>query len=129
MSDAVNNVKSAGGFLEWKGGQTPNVGLMYLSLLCCGIPMIFQFHHFRNVLKEEFGVDDSMHWLAVIFNFYGFYLSYKQLKELEDARGITAPSAMPWWISLIFCISPFCVPVMLAKLMERLNVLIASKQQ
>ena len=118
---------SSAGFLDWKAGQEPNVGILYLCMCCCcGLPFLFKFHSLRNVMKDELGVDDSQHWLLVIIGIYGFYVSEKQLTELEASKGITNQSSMPLWVSIILF---FLWPVKLAEMMNRINVLVAAKQQ
>lgn len=118
---------SGAGFLEWKSGQEPNIGILYLCwCCCCGLPFLFKFHYLRNVLRDEFGMDDSMHWLMIIIGIYGFYVTAKQVESLENAAGITRTSSMPWWLPVFVF---FLWPVLMADLMKRINVLAAAKQQ
>jgi hypothetical protein len=114
------------GMIDWKIGEKPNLGMMYVGFCCLsGIPLICQLHAFRNVLKENFAdIDDSQHWLAVIISIYGLYLNDKQLKELEAAKNITAESKMPWWLPIIV---PALWPLALADQMNRLNALVEQK--
>ena len=116
-------MNESGGFLDWKLGQKPNTVLLYIGYCCCcGFPLMFQIHAFRNAFKARFiEIDDNMHWLYVIIGFIGLYQNDKQLGEIEKLHNISVPAAsLPWWLPLFL---PILWPMAVASQMNRLNAL------
>lgn len=120
---------AAGGFLSWKIGQQPNVLLMYLGFCCCcGFPLMFQMHAFRNELKGKFDeIDDTLHWFNVIISIVGIYQNDKQLEELEAKYNVTPPpSSLPWWLPVFVNI---LWPLAIANQMKRLNAIVEAMEK
>ena len=116
-------MNGAGGFLDWKLRQEPNVMLMYVGmLLCCGLTLFLHMHAFRNVLKATFPeVDDKLHWVAVIIGIFGLYQNEMQLAELEKKYNVQVPAdSMPWFMPKLCGV---LFPMALASQMKRLNAL------
>ncbi|MBE6405798.1 MAG: hypothetical protein E7040_07240 [Lentisphaerae bacterium] len=116
-------MRQSSGFIDWRLGQDANILMMFIGFYCCcGLPIFFKMHALRTELKNQFGVDDSTHILAVLIPIYGLYITHKQISELEAKYDVKPVPPIPWHY-MIFAGGIILWPICVKEQMDRLNAI------
>ena len=109
--------------LSWKVGQTPNLGLLYLSsLCCCWLGYYFHLYNLYKELNRFFPkYDISLAIVKALFPIISWFTLDGEIEALAREANVTVPKAK--FPALVCLLCGVLSPYVLADQMTRVNEL------